>query len=227
MPRNAASLNQIAYNLLNTMRGGRTSHTEHLSLGQIKFAIKYYRALFIRRDFERNSNRFRLFEQDLGAVDVSLYDTAEDTVEESLEEVLRTDDIIPAPVRLKNWEGITFVGGIDKQGRPIPLIDGNRSYWQQFNKYTKTQPEAYYRNGYVYINNATDLDIINIRGVFEDPEEVFNFTAANGLDLYNPDSAFPIPMDMLQRITQGLINGELSVVVQTPDDDELDRKQTP
>lgn len=225
MPANSASLNEIAYNILNDLRGGRSSNTEHLSLKQIKFAIKYYRTLFIRRDFARNFNRYRMFEQDLGLVDVSLYDTGESATEESLEQLLRTDDKIPTPVRMKNWEGITFVGGIDKAGKPIPLVGAQRSYWNQFNKYTSQEPEAFYRNGYVYLRNEKDLDVINIRGVFEDPEEVHDFKRANGLDLYDGDAPFPIPSDMIQRITTGLLNGELKLAVSTENDTEADTQQ--
>ena len=48
------TLNEIAYNLLNLIRGGRSNHDEHISLDQIKFNIKHYRAVFIRRDFAKN-----------------------------------------------------------------------------------------------------------------------------------------------------------------------------
>ena len=48
------TLNEIAYNLLNLVRGGRSSHDEHISLDQIKFNVKHYRAMFIRRDYSKN-----------------------------------------------------------------------------------------------------------------------------------------------------------------------------
>lgn len=220
---NSASLNQIAFNLLNLIRGGISSNQEPITLEQIKFTIKYYRSLFIRRDMERNNNRFRMFEQDLGVIEVDQFDTAEDIYEESLVEVLRTVSKIPTPIRMKNWEGITFVGSIDKQGRPIPIVDGHRSYWSKFNKYTRFEPEAYYRNGYIYIRNCNDLDMINIRGVFEDPEQVFEFVNDNGLDLYDDNSPFPISTDMIQGITQGLISGELQVMGSVPKDETSDR----
>ena len=50
------TLNEIAYNLLNLVRGGRSNQDEHISLDQIKFNIKHYRAVFIRRDFAKNGN---------------------------------------------------------------------------------------------------------------------------------------------------------------------------
>ena len=45
---------KIAYNLLNLVRAGRSHNDENISIGQIKFNIKHYRAMFIRRDFMRN-----------------------------------------------------------------------------------------------------------------------------------------------------------------------------
>ena len=60
------TLNEIAYNLLNLVRGGRSNHDEHISLDQIKFNIKHYRAMFIRRDFAKNGFTSRHIEHDLG-----------------------------------------------------------------------------------------------------------------------------------------------------------------
>jgi len=59
------TLDEIAYNLLNAFRGGRSSNDDNISLDQIKFNIKHYRAVFIRRDFARNGLVTRHLEQDL------------------------------------------------------------------------------------------------------------------------------------------------------------------
>ena len=48
------TLNEIAYNILNTYRGGRSNHNDHISLDQVKFTIKYYRAMMIRRDMAKH-----------------------------------------------------------------------------------------------------------------------------------------------------------------------------
>ena len=48
------TLDEIAYNLLNLVRGGRSSNDEQISLSQLKFNIKHYRAMLIRRDYARN-----------------------------------------------------------------------------------------------------------------------------------------------------------------------------
>ena len=70
------TLNEIAYNLLNLLRGGRSNHDDHISLDQIKFNIKHYRAMFIRRDQARNGFTSRHIEQDLGCVRVTPTDAS-------------------------------------------------------------------------------------------------------------------------------------------------------
>lgn len=220
---NSASLNQIASNIRNLLRGGRSSNDDLLSLEQIKFQIKYYRSLLIRRDQERNMNRSSSFEQDLGHVAVSTIDSAEDDSISSGRTIVRTDDKIPAPIRLKNKEAITYIVSDDKVGTPIPLIDAHRTPWQEHNKYTQDKCFAFYRGGYLYIYNNVTLDTVYIRGIFEDPEEVYNFTRENGLDLYDDNSPFPISNDMLQNITQSILSGEGKIVLGTPNDKDLNR----
>ena len=70
------TFNEIAYNILNLVRGGRSSHDEHISLDQIKFNIKHYRAMFIRRDFARNGLITRHLEQDLGCLELEKVDAS-------------------------------------------------------------------------------------------------------------------------------------------------------
>ena len=77
---------------------------------------------------------------------------------------------------------------------------------------------------YLYLANPHEIGFVNVRGVFEDPSEVAKFDC-NGSDCYSDDSLYPIPADMLQTITQGLQQGELSVLSGTMSDQLLDRKQ--
>ena len=39
------TLDEIAYNILNLLRGGRTHNDELISIDQIKFNIQHYRAM--------------------------------------------------------------------------------------------------------------------------------------------------------------------------------------
>lgn len=224
---NSVSLNQIAYNLLNSLRGGRTTSSEHISLEQIKHVIKYYRALFIRRDGHRNVNRFHMFEQDLKYLDLQTIDSAEDTILTSGNLLKRTTKKVPTPVRLKRNLAFTYIGSVGKQDIPIPLIDSIRAPWQQYGKYTSRDVFASYRNGYIYVENDITISKLHVRGVFEDPEQVHTFTRENGFDLYDEDSPFPISSDMLEGIVKGILQGELTMMLETQTDTTTDTLQSP
>lgn len=224
MAQNDLSLNEIANSLLNALRGGRSSNSEHISLQQIKFMIKYYRALFIRRDAQRNMHRLRMFEQDLGLLTLTNQDTAEDATANSNLVVKRSVEL-PEPIRLKNSEGFTHISYPDQFGEQIPLNDASRAPWNFYGKYTSEAPFVSYLNGRLYLFNDEINTQIRVRGVFADPEEVHNFTRANGLDLYSDDSAFPCPHDMVEAITKGILDGELKIIAQTQTDNELNTLQ--
>ena len=81
---------------------------------------------------------------------------------------------------------------------------------------------------FMYIYNADGLEYINIRGIFEDPENVAKFGDCAGKGCYNDSkSDFPMSMDMIQLINNGIINGELKLLTGTISDTENDRMQDP
>ena len=63
------------------------------------------------------------------------------------------------------------------------------------------------------------------KGIFANPEETSKFTDCNGLPCYTDDTPFPMPMDMVQAITQGMMAGELRMLAGTFTDATADRAQ--
>lgn len=218
------TLNEIAYNLLNLLRAGRSHNDENLSLGQIKFNIKHYRAMFIRRDFMRNGLITRHLEQDLGCVKLKKVDASKCPCTYEVDcPVYRTDIKLPRTVRFNFKDAITHVGDITGLGR-IPLIEPYEVQWLPHDKYTANKPKAYMIEDYMYIYNPHGMEEVNIRGVFEDPEELAGIKSCED-HCYDADSTFPIPADMIGAITSGLVNGELKLLISTLVDDENDRQQ--
>ena len=218
------TLNEIAYNLLNLLRAGRSHNDENLSLGQIKFNIKHYRAMFIRRDFMRNGLITRHLEQDLGRLDLKKVDASKCPCSFNIDcPVWRTDVKIPRTVRFNFRDAITHVGDITGLGR-IPLIEPYEVQWLPHDKYTANKPKAYMIEDYLYIYNPNGMEKVNVRGVFEDPEELAGLKSCED-HCYDANSTFPIPADMIGAITSGLVNGELKLLITTLVDDENDRQQ--
>tara|TARA_R100001510_G_scaffold15057_1_gene12376 strand:- start:33984 stop:34670 length:687 start_codon:yes stop_codon:yes gene_type:complete len=217
------TLNEIAYNILNLVRGGRSSNNEHISTSQIKFNVKYYRAMLIRRDFARNGVITRHLEQDLGCLELIKVDASKCCNLPTECAVYRTVRKIPKTVRFNFKDAVTYVGDISGTGT-IPIVDSNTVQWLPYDKYTKNKMKAYMIEDHLYVYNADGLKFINVRGIFEDPEDLSKYDC-DGDDCYDDDSDFPIPMDMLQTITQGIMSGELMMLSSSVNDTTNDTLQ--
>tara|TARA_R110001583_G_scaffold26456_2_gene95173 strand:+ start:4510 stop:5205 length:696 start_codon:yes stop_codon:yes gene_type:complete len=221
------TLTEIAYNLLNLVRGGRSNHDDHISLDQIKFNIKHYRAMFIRRDFSKNGFVSRHIEQDLGCVEVVPVDASKCCALPAHCTVYRTCKPIPKTIRFNFQEAISYVGDVTGYGT-IPMVNSNTIQWLPYDKYTKDKMKSYMIDDFLYIYNAEGLEVVNIRGVFEDPEHVSEFDDCDGDGCYDEDvHEFPISMDMLSLINQGILAGELALLSGSFSDTQNDRQQDP
>ena len=221
------TLDEIAYNILNLVRGGRSHHDEHISLDQIKFNIKHYRAMYIRRDHAKNGFTSRHIEQDLGCVYLEPVDASKCCKLITDCAVYRTRQPIPKTIRYNFEEAISHVGDISGTGT-IPMVNSNTIQWLPYDKFTKGKMKAYMIDNFLYIYNAEGIETINIRGVFEDPQEVSNFDICEGGGCYDDSHhPFPISMDMLGMINSGLVSGELQLLSGSFSDTENDRMQDP
>ena len=75
---------------------------------------------------------------------------------------------------------------------------------------------------YLYVFNAEGMEYVNIRGVFENPEDLSMYDC-DGSDCYDDNSEYPLPADMLQAINSGLMQGELRMLGITRSDTTNDR----
>ncbi len=193
-----ASLNELAYNLLNKLSGGRSTNNEYISLDQIKFNINYYRSLLIHRDLKKN-----VLEND------SFYQFVTLDLEEAEPGLFKSVDKIPELVRLDHRYALR-VG----QETSYPITNPFRLKFKSFDKFTSDNKYSYLKNGYLYIED--DLSSISIMGIFENPSKAY---IADGEDPENVDDFhYPISGDMSQRISQSLINGDMEIIIKTQPD---------
>jgi len=217
------TLNEIAYNLLNLIRGGKSNHHDNISLEQLKFNIRYYRAMLIRRDFARNGTITRHLEQDLGCMNLEIVNGSKCCGLEIECEVAKTVLPIPKTIRLNFEDAITFIGAGDGLTR-ISLISPQIAKFVQYEKYTSQNQKGYMIEDYLYILNPRGLEFVNVRGVFENPADTAKYECPTGV-CYSEMSEYPIPMDMVEALTKGILSGELSMVSQTVNDTENNSAQ--
>tara|TARA_R100000908_G_C3752176_1_gene146686 strand:- start:629 stop:1342 length:714 start_codon:yes stop_codon:yes gene_type:complete len=221
------TLDELAYNLLNLIRGGRQSQDEHISLDQLKFNIKHYRAMFIRRDYAKHGFNSRHIEQDLGCLELIKVDATKCcNLPETGCDVYRTVKKIPKTVRYNFTEALSHIGDITGVGT-IPFVPSNTVQWLPYDKYTKGKYKAYMIKDYLYIYNADGLKYINVRGVFEDPSDLAEFDCGPSSCYDDSATDFPMPMDMIERVNSGLLSKELSLLAGSFSDTVNDRAQDP
>ena len=218
------TLDEIAYNILNLLRKGRSSNDELISIEQLKFNIKHYRAMYIRRDYARNGYVSNSLEQDLGCLELEKVDASKCCNLPQDCPVYRTKRKPPKTVRFNFTDAFTFIGKPNGT-RTIPKVESYEIEYLPYDKYTSGHSKYYVIDDYIYVYNPNGLEAINIRGVFEDPETVANFATCTEGPCYDDQSPFPLPMDMVSIITAGLAAGELSILATGVNDTSNDRQQ--
>ena len=218
------TLDEIAYNILNLVRAGRSSNDDIISLDQIKFNIQHYRAMFIRRDYNRNGYVSNSLEQDLGCLEIIKVDASKCCNLPIDCPVYRTKRKLPRTVRFNFRDALTFIGKPNGTGT-IPRVEAYEIEYIPYDKYTAGQTKFYVIDDYVYIYNPKGLEAINVRGVFEDPETVAEFATCNDGECYDDQSPYPLPMDMVSLITNGIATGELALMGTGKNDTSNDRQQ--
>lgn len=143
------TLNQIAYNVLNIVRGGKSFNDENISIEQIKYIIEYHRSQLIRRVVDKGDSIYD-FEQDLG--NITCIDASSEFQEFDTQNlILKTNIDIPRTIRLKGMlDGISFVGSIDRRFT-VPLVSFKAARWQEYNRFTKGRARAFELNDRLYV----------------------------------------------------------------------------
>lgn len=211
----ARKLDQIAYNILSLATGGRPTNNEYITIRRVKDWIHKYRALYIRRDLERN-RRIREFEQLLSELELENVTQPHFTGK-------RTTLALPRLLRLKDSEALVFVGDADEI-KSIQVIDNHAAQWKKYSKLTGALPFAFVLpDRHVYIGNPDQgLNQITVRGIFENPEEVNDFLIDTDVMTQDEYWEYPLPADMIESITKNILETELSSTLSSPLDTKHD-----
>lgn len=219
--RNNKSLNKIAYAILNTYRGGRSSNDDPISIEQIKYHIINMRATRLRQDMNKNNELNYHAEQSLGCIEMQLVDEVECCNFSSDCYILKSKQQIPETIRLKQKSGFTFIGSADGKTR-FPLETPTRAEKLSWGTFTGKKPRSFVLNDYVYLTNTHGIEVINVRGIFADPTKAENFKTCEGDPCYTDDDEFPIPDDMITEIEDYIVKNKMSLLASTPQDTETD-----
>lgn len=207
------TLNELAYNVLNKLSGGRSTNNAYISLDQIKFNINYYRSLLLHRDLNKSQMQNDFFYQ---SVDVSL--------NQENSAIYKSVSVVPDFVHLYYQYPARIFDGETS----YPLVSYNLHRFNSNARSTKQSKRAYFLNGYLYLYDPSNtLTSIELQAIFENPSQAYIFNGADPEDV--DDMPYPITGDMAQRVSESLIKGDFELFVKIPADvttDNLPNKPT-
>jgi hypothetical protein len=225
-----ATLNELAYNVLNIARGGLSSDDDRLNIRQIKFWIGYYRALAIKESLTPVSRYLKpsgvdaQLVQDLGTLELEDVDAADSQVININCRLKRVR--IPKIIDLPNGKGIAFVGSVDKQ-EPFILSEPNVVALKSHQRFTGKMRRCFFIGSYLYVTEGfnEDLRYINVRAIFSDPMEI-KYTHADGtIESITDDSEYPLSENMIPFIVSNIMAKELNMTIQAVNDENNDSRE--
>lgn len=175
---------------------------------QLKVILNYKRADWFQKVVEKNPGQRKFYLKDI-SVELERVDKAECPVEVDCT-VLRTVEQIPAPLRT-TYTLFDYVGDPDKSdGYTYTTPEQLITMLKYGSKYTQDRPRYFYINGYVYVYNESDLEFLNIRGLWPDVRQLAPFKCDNGTTpCYTDDDQWEIPDDIINTMMQDVIKNEL------------------
>jgi hypothetical protein len=209
------TLNEITYNIKNIIED--TSDDAVINVSQLKFIINYHRAELIRQDLTKKRKPSGNIIQTIGCVELEEADPAECCLVDTQCVILRTKKEIPKPIEVYQQDMITGILTVDEKDS-FQLTSAARNRWRKHSQWTSKVRTSYYLNNRIYITNDRMIELIKIRGVFEDPTKLAEFENCDGSICYDDDSEYPISNSMLPLLMQRVLSLEMQVLLQSRED---------
>jgi len=183
----------------------------------LKHFIHKVRAVFARNEMNKSHRTVdAALIQDLGLVELETVDSFVDSGLPDIQHtVLRTKEIIPRALELHNKQAFTYVGPLNQVQKGFKFVDITSVPYQGNGKFNKTFMYAFLMNDRIYIigncNNPAfkGLKYINVKGVFENPEDAAKFYRPDGTACYSDNEEYPIPLYLWNYCKTQILQSDL------------------
>ncbi len=190
------SLNDIAY-LIAEQMPQRNSPPGELLLSQLRQTVLHYRAVILRRDYSQNT-------KDVTTAKEILYLDTE-LVQEGQYTFKQSKVPVPEPIRLKSSGDFIYVGPADGLTN-YTQVKKQELLVRKYNKFTGHTPCYVYEDNKLELHNVA-ITRIRVDSLFADPRETWAINNRLPVSFYDNTVPFPIPMDMVESLTAGILNG--------------------
>jgi len=218
------TLDEYAYNIRNIARAGQgNSDDERLNIRQIRLWINGYRAsgMFQVTDFGKNIHPTLI--QDLGVVPLEEVDKADSNCPNVKWGCTVKKVEIPKLIDFPDLRALSYVGKINKLEGFI-LNNAHEAAHKVHTKFGKLSSRIYLIGNIIYFmlsEQDRDIEYVNIRGVFEQPEKVIGYSSEDCEPrCYDPAvDDYPMPFRLYEFVLVSILRNELNWTEQAVNDE--------
>jgi hypothetical protein len=180
---------------------------EALAINSIESSFSYdfytdlingQRSLWLRNEYDKNRSIDPYVLQNINCAELELVNPIDCCIDvPSGCKVLRTKKKIPNTIEFFYTKGIVTIGSADILKPRISLIDYSRVPYVGHGRTTGKTVYAFLYDQYIYLISRdlsyTFMKYITIRGIFEDPTSLSDFTnCTNGQACWSPSDPYPL-----------------------------------
>jgi hypothetical protein len=221
---------------------------EALAINSIESSFSYdfytdlingQRSLWLRNEYDKNRSIDPYVLQNINCAELELVNPIDCCIDvPDACKVLRTKKRIPNTIEFFYTKGIVTIGSADIMKPRILLIDYSRVPYVGHGRTTGKTVYAFLYDQYIYLISRdlsyTFMKYITIRGIFEDPTSLSDFTnCTNGQACWSPNDPYPLNQWMWEYmkpyIVQQLMQKGANQYddANDADDQKADRPTTP
>jgi hypothetical protein len=214
---------------------------EALAINSIESSFSYdfytdlingQRSLWIRNEYDKNRSIDSYILQNINCAELELVNPIDCCIDvPSGCKVLRTKKKIPNTIEFFYTKGIVTIGSADILKPRISLIDYSRVPYVGHGRTTGKTVYAFLYDQYIYLISKdisyTFMKYITIRGIFEDPTSLSDFTnCTNGQACWSPHDSYPLNQWMWEYMKPFIIQQLMQKAANQYDDanDSEDQK---
>ena len=198
----------------------------------LKDWVKDQRALWLRNEMNKPRSVDEQIIQTLGCVPLEVADKSSCHSYLTNYHILQTNIDMPKTIELNNGDGIIEIGYVDKIAYPTSYVTLQRLRFAGNGKFNSNIIHTARHGQRILVkmttgaqNYANYLRYLRIRGVFEDWEEVANFTHVDGTPCYSDGDDIPMNRWMWNYIKEAIKQANFEELVTAPTDEINDASE--
>lgn len=224
-----ASLNKIAYRILEAVRAN-IGADDSIDIRQIKYDIGIQRAVLIRNELNQNRTINQDIVQSLGCIETEAVIASACCEAMGECSIIRTSVKIPPTIEQHGKDTITRVGGPNFMDSGFQYVSYDRALVSGNGRFNSKIIYAFPFDGYIYLKQSAgtiafkSISVINVMGVFEDPNEAKEFAKCDGDPCFTDDDPYPIADWMISYLHKILIAEYLGTEAVNQSDESLNNR---